>query len=113
MSPIARLFDRRIRGFRVIEVAALICLVALIFWVYWAKAEAAGERAQIAAIEARIVAAQNELKLLRAEAAHLEQPARIEALSEAHLGLAPVSARREAPADGLIEIARHGGEAPR
>ncbi|HYE43537.1 MAG TPA: cell division protein [Caulobacteraceae bacterium] len=105
MNPVARLFDQRIRGFRVIEVAALACLVLLVFWVYLTKAQAAGERAEIARIEHQIVAEQRKLRLLKAESAHLEQPSRIEQLSEAHLGLAPVEAKRETTPDTLPEIA--------
>ncbi len=105
MNPIARLFDRRVRGFRVIEVVALACVVMLIFWVYLTKAQAGGERARIARIDAEIAAEERKLRLLTAEAAHLEQPARIEELSEAYLGLEPVSAKREAQPDRLPEIA--------
>ena len=109
MNPVARLFDQRIRGFRVIEVAALACLVLLVFWVYLAKAQAGGERARIARIDAEIAAEQRKLRLLSAEAAHLEQPARIEQLSDAYLGLAPVGAKKEATPDALPEIARSDG----
>jgi len=106
MNPLARLFEQRVRGFRVIEVVALACLVLLVFWVYLAKAQAAGERARIARIDAEIAAEQRRLRMLTAEAAHLEQPSRIEALSDAYLGLEPVGARKEADPDALPEIAR-------
>lgn len=106
MNPVARLFDHRVRGFRVIEVAALACLVLLVFWVYLTKAQAASERAEIARIEHQIAAEQRKLRLLKAESAHLEQPQRIEELSETYLGLAPVEAKRETAPDTLPEIAR-------
>lgn len=106
MNPVARLFDHRVRGFRVIEVAALACLVLLVFWVYLTKARAADERAEITRIERQIAAEQRQLRLLKAESAHLEQPQRIEQLSEAHLGLKPVEAKRETTPDSLTEIAR-------
>ena len=112
MNPFSRLFDQRIRGFRIIEVAALACLVLMVFWVYMAKAGAGGERAQISQIENQILEEQRRLKLLRAETAHLEQPARIEALSEAYLGLKPIDAKRETGADSLVEIARRTGGGP-
>src|SRR5690606_910031 len=101
------IFEQRIRGFRVIEVAALACLVMLIFWVYLTKAQAAGERSRIAQVDSQIAVEQRKIRLLAAEAAHLEQPARIEQLSDAYLGLKPVAAKREARPDGLAEIA-HG-----
>jgi len=106
MNPIARVFDHRVRGFRVIEVAALACLVLLVFWVYLSKARAGDERSRIAKVEAEISAEQRKVRLLTAEAAHLEQPGRIGALAEAYTGLAPVSAKREADPDALPEIAR-------
>lgn len=106
MSPVARLFDLRVRGFRVVEVAALACLVLLILWVYLTKAQAGDERARIARIDRDIAAEQRTLRALKAESAHLEQPARIERLSEAYLGLEPVPAKREASPEQLDDIAR-------
>lgn len=106
MSPLARLFDWRVRGFRVIEVAALACLVWLILWVYLTKAQAGDERNQIARVDREIAAEQRRLRELKAESAHLEQPARIEQLSEAYLGLEPVPAKREATPERLDDIAR-------
>lgn len=104
MNPMARLFDLRLRGFRVVEIAALACLVLLILWVYLTKAQAGDERARIALVDREIAAEQRKLRALKAESAHLEQPARIEQLSEAYLGLEPVPARREASPDRLDEI---------
>lgn len=106
MSPMARLFDLRLRGFRIVEVAALACLVLLILWVYLTKAQAGDERARIARVDREIAAEQRKLRALKAESAHLEQPARIEQLSEAYLGLEPVAAKREATPERLDEIAR-------
>ena len=112
MSPIARLFDQRVRGFRVVEVAALACLVLLILWVYLTKAQAGDERARIAGIERDIAVEQQKLRMLKAESAHLEQPTRIERLSEAYLGLEPVPAKREATPQSLPEIVRSPAPTP-
>lgn len=112
MSPIARLFDQRVRGFRVVEVAALACLVLLILWVYLTKAQAGDERARIASIERDIAVEQQKLRMLKAESAHLEQPTRIERLSEAYLGLEPVPAKREATPQSLPEIVRSPAPKP-
>ena len=112
MSPIARLFDQRVRGFRIVEVAALACLVLLILWVYLTKAQAGDERARIASIERDIAVEQQKLRMLKAESAHLEQPTRIERLSEAYLGLQPVPAKREATPQSLPEIVRSPVPAP-
>ncbi|MBS0295637.1 MAG: cell division protein [Proteobacteria bacterium] len=105
MNPIAALFERRIRGFRVVEVVTFALLIMLVLWVYLAKAGAARERSEIAQIEQRIGDEQRKVKSLRAEAAKLEQPARLEALSETYLKLAPVSAKQEARPDRLDGLA--------
>ena len=106
MSPVARLFEHRVRGFRVVEIAALGCLILLIFWVYLTKAQAGDERARIARMDQDIAAEQQRLRMLKAESAHLEQPQRIETLSEAYLDLKPVPAKREATPQTLPELVR-------
>jgi hypothetical protein len=45
------------------------------------------------------------IRLLQAEVSHLEQPARIERLSEAYLGLAPVTFKREISTEALPFVA--------
>jgi cell division protein FtsL len=110
MNPLAALFDQRFRGFRVVELVAGALVVLMVFWVYSTKTSANEERTQIAKIERSIAAEQRRLRLLRAEAAHLEQPGRIETLSEAYLGMEPVPAKREARPESLVEIARTGAE---
>ena len=102
------LFQRRIRGFRVVEVATLAVLLVLVLGVYLAKAGAGRERAAIAEVERTIADEQRRMKLLRAEVAFLEQPERIERLSTQFLGLQPVSAARETPPEALADIARAG-----
>lgn len=64
------------------------------------------ERAEIAKVERQIREEKARIRLLQAEVAHLEEPARLEQLSTAHLGLAPVSIKRDVNADGLADIAR-------
>ena len=105
MNPVARLFDKRVKGVRVVELVSLGCLVVMIFWVYLAKAGAGVERAEIAKVEKQIGDERRKVKLLRAEAARLERPARIEALSQSYLKLAPVDARRETAPDALPHLA--------
>jgi cell division protein FtsL len=99
------LLDRKIRGFRLVDVVALGVLVAVVLSVYLAKTMAGRERAEIASIEKQIDAEKARIRLLQAEVAHLEQPARIEALSTAHLGMAPVQAKHETTVDKLGEVA--------
>ena len=97
--------NRRVRGFRLIDLVALGLLAALILGVYLAKTIAGGERAKIAGVERQIVAEKARIRLLQAEVSHLEQPARIERLSETYLGLAPVSFKRETGPEALAALA--------
>jgi hypothetical protein len=113
MTPFAQLFDRRIRGFRVIEVLALLALGAMILWVYLTKADAGREGAEISDVRREIAEERRELKQLRAESAHLEQYQRIESLSHAYLRLEPVKPARETAPENLARIAAQSGSAPR
>jgi hypothetical protein len=98
--------NHRVRGFRLVDIVALGLLTVLILGVYLAKTIAGGERTKIASVERQIGAENARIRLLQAEVSHLEQPARIERLSETYLGLAPVSFKREADADALPDLAR-------
>lgn len=99
------LLDRRVRGFRLVDLVALGLLSALILGVYLAKTMAGRERTQIAVVERQIAAEKARIRLLQAEVSHLEQPARLTRLSETYLGLAPVSIERETTREALPEIA--------
>lgn len=99
------LFDRKVRGFRLVDVVAASLLVALILGVYLAKTVAGRERAEIASVEKEITTEQARIRLLKAEVAHLEQPNRIEALSSQYLGMVPISSKNEATADNLANLA--------
>jgi hypothetical protein len=98
--------NRRVRGFRLVDLIALGLLTVLILGVYLAKTMAGGERAKIAAVERQIGEEKARVRLLQAEVSHLEQPARIERLSETYLGLAPVSERRVADLEALPDLAK-------
>jgi cell division protein FtsL len=100
------LLDRKVRGFRLIDLLALGLLTALILGVYLAKTIAGRERTDIAQVERQIDAERARIRLLQAEVSHLEQPARIEHLSETYLGLKPVKIERETTTEGLIDVAR-------
>ncbi|HSV02714.1 MAG TPA: cell division protein [Phenylobacterium sp.] len=99
------LLARRVRGFRLFDVVALGVLVLLIVGVYLAKTIAGRERAEIAAADRQIEGEKQRIRLLQAEVSHLEEPARIERLSETYLGLAPVPIKHEATVDALPAIA--------
>ena len=104
-------FRRRVRGFRVIELAFGALLILLAFGVYLAKTDAGRERARIAQIERQIADEKRQLKLLRAEVAHLEQPQRLEQLSS-QLGLQAVDGTREARPETLRDIVAPAEKAP-
>jgi hypothetical protein len=100
------LLERRVRGFRLVDLVAAALLVALILGVYLAKTMAGRERAEIASVERQIVEEKARIRLLHAEVAHLEEPARLERLSASYLGLAPVSIKRDVSADVLGDLVR-------
>ena len=112
MSLVADLFNRRFKGFRVIELGALACLAVLIGGVYAFKAGAGREGAQIADVERQTAEEARHVRLLKAELAHLETPERLTRLSTDYLGLAPEDAKREAPVDSLPELSKHLASAP-
>ncbi|WGM31756.1 cell division protein [Brevundimonas sp. NIBR11] len=91
---VQRLFNWKIRGIRWIEIIGVICVAAMVFSVYVAKAAAARESAEIGRLERQIAENAQRVRLLRAEAARLEQPGRLEALSRG-AALAPVKAERQ------------------
>jgi hypothetical protein len=106
------LFDRRWRGFRVVDLLAVGCLFALVLGVYAFKAGAGRESAQIADVDHQIADERRQVRLLKAELAHLQSPARLERLSTAYLGLQPLPAGREAPLESLGELAHVQTPAP-
>lgn len=102
--PVRRLFDWKVRGVRCVEIIGVVCVAALVFSVYIAKAAAARESSEITRIESDIRENRERVRLLRAEATRLEQPARLEALSR-EIGLGPVDVKKQAVEAGLPAIA--------
>ncbi len=102
---LSSLFDRRVRGFRVVELVCLGLLIALVMSVYLAKTFAGRERAEIASVEQQIVDEKVRVRLLKAEVAYLEQPRRIEELAT-RLQLAPIKPEHETTEEALIDVAR-------
>jgi hypothetical protein len=98
-------FNRRVRGFRVVEVVGLGILLSLVTGVYLAKTFAGSERQEISRIEQEIVDEGVRKRLLEAEVAHLEQPRRIEQLA-LMMQLKPIAPDHEINEDALIDVAR-------
>ena len=101
---LARLAAWKIRGVRWIDLIGLMLVAAMIFSVYLAKAAAARESADITDLERQIGDNGQRVRVLRAEAARLEQPARLEALSR-EAGLGPVDVHRQASESALTRLA--------
>lgn len=102
-QSVQRLFDWKIRGIRWIEIIGVVCVAAMVFSVYVAKAAAARESAEIGSLERQIAENAQRVRLLRAEAARLEQPGRLEALSRG-AELAPVKAERQVDEEALPNL---------
>ncbi|MCC7265845.1 MAG: cell division protein [Caulobacteraceae bacterium] len=100
-----RVLDWKVRGFRLVDLVALGLLIVLMLGVYLAKTLAGRERGEIARVEKQISQERQRVRLLEAEVAHLEAPARIERLSVDYLGMAPPVAAREIAPQALAEHA--------
>ena len=105
---ISALFTRRVRGVRVVNLWGSGLLLILVIGLYLLKSFGSGERADIAHAEDQIAQEQTRLRLLNAEVAYLEQPARLERLSEDYLQLQPMSGRHETSVDELQAVAQSG-----
>jgi hypothetical protein len=104
VATLNRLFAWKIRGVRWVEIIGVLLVAAMVFSVYVAKAAAARESARIADLERQISDNGQRVRLLRAEAARLERPTRLEALSRG-AGLGPVDVHRQARAENLANLA--------
>lgn len=100
IGAVERLFAWKVRGVRWVELIGFALVAVMVLSVYVAKADAAREGARIASLEREITEHQKRVRLLRAEAARLERPQRLEALSR-RFGLEPLEATREAGEEGL------------
>jgi cell division protein FtsL len=69
-----------------LRIAAAVLIVALAIGLYKAKTDAARTETHVRQLQTQVDESEAELRALRAEIAHLESPARIEALAEEHLG---------------------------
>ena len=103
-AALRSVFDWKVRGFRVTEIIGVAILAAVVVSVYFVKAQAARQSAEIAALQSDISHQRQRVRLLTAETARLEEPARLEALSR-QAGLAPISIEQSADLDALPELA--------
>ena len=101
---------QRVRGFRVVDLAALVIFLALALTVYAFKTSAGAERTDIADVEREIRDETRQVQLLRAQVAHLEAPDRLERLARS-AEQAPVAATQEVTPQALPQVAA-GGRRP-
>ncbi len=99
------LLTRRVRGFRVIDIAAVGVIVVTALATYAFKTSAGAEDADSLGIEGQIVAEQQQIRLLHAELAKLDDPTRIEALSSQYLGMGAETAKQDISEVDLGRIA--------
>jgi hypothetical protein len=102
---ISGIFNRRFRGFRVIDLVALTVLLVLALASYAFKTFAEGMGANTADVETQIAQEDRRIRLLKAEIAHLDDPGRIERLSGQYLSLQAADPKQETTAEALPQVA--------
>jgi hypothetical protein len=102
---ISEIFNRRFRGFRVIDLVALTVLLVLALASYAFKTFAEGMGANTADVETQIAQEDRRIRLLKAEIAHLDDPGRIERLSGQYLNLQAADPKQETTAEALPQVA--------
>lgn len=100
------LLNRRILGFRVVEMAATLVLTATVLTVYMAKTGAGDKTDDIDRIQQQIQDERTQIHLLKVEVASEEQPERLAALAGQYLNMAPISPKHEIGAEALADIAQ-------
>jgi hypothetical protein len=109
---VSGILTRRVRGFRVLDLAALALVLSLALLVYAFKTAAGSQRSDIADIESQIHDEARDVRVLRAQVAQLESPARLEKLAGGYAGQAPVTARQEIIPDALSQVAQERNALP-
>ena len=100
----AGVFDRRFRGFRVVNLVGIGLLVTIVLAVYLGKTFAGRERNEIAEVEMQIRQEKIRVRLLQAEVAHLEQPRRLQSLASQGLGMKPITVSQEITLNDLSRL---------
>jgi len=88
---------RRMTGFLLFVIG-----VALTVGLYYVKTRAQTARNQAVKLERQISQEEASLRVLRAEIAYLENPERLKALSESHLGLQPIVVKDVMTVENII-----------
>jgi hypothetical protein len=101
---ISGILFRRVRGFRVMDLAAMVIFLSLALTVYAFKTNAGAERSDIADVEDRIVAERHDVRLLQDQITRLENPRRLEGRARIS-GEAPITAKQEVTPEALPQVA--------
>ena len=104
MRPFLSLFDKRVRGVRLIEMIGFGLALAMIFWVCLSKAREGEDIKHMNQLDDQIAEETQTVSALKIKVAQLERPSRLEALATAYLGMKPVESTHEARIENLSEI---------
>lgn len=72
---------------RLLHILAGVLVIVLVIGLYKAKSDAAQAQQHVRDLQTEVEDGEADLRALRAEIAHLESPARVEALAERELGM--------------------------
>jgi len=106
---VSAILFQRVRGFRIMDLAALVIFLALALAVYAFKTNAGAERSDIADVEDKIVAERHDVRLLQDQVTRLENPKRLEERAVHLAGQAPIAAKQEVTPEALAQVAGPGG----
>ena len=104
MTRLRQMMMRRVRGVRVVDLAAAGLLTLIVLVVYAAKTSGGAEAAKIADTNRQIAQEAQQVRLLRAQKAYLARPERLRALSERYLAMGPISPKREVTPEMLLQV---------
>jgi hypothetical protein len=96
---------RRVRGFRVMDLAAMVIFLSLALTVYAFKTNAGAERSDIADVEDKIVLERHDVRLLQDQVTRLENPQRLEVRAARLAHQAPITAKQEVTPEALPQVA--------
>jgi hypothetical protein len=105
---VSAILSQRVRGFRIMDLAALVIFLALALTVYAFKTNAGAERSDIADVEDKIVAERHDVRLLQDQVTRLENPKRLEDRAVRLGHLAPIAAKQEVTPEALPQVAGPG-----
>jgi len=105
---VSSILFQRVRGFRIMDLAALVIFLALALTVYAFKTNAGAERSDIADVEDKIVAERHDVRLLQDQVTRLENPKRLEERATRLARLAPIAAKQEVTPEALPQVAGPG-----